>query len=209
MISSAMEMCGHCCYLSFGVGQVDVVAGEESVIGRSLWEGGGVEGSLVGCYVSWGECVDWCLYYSLHHWLSNGLDGLKDWCLDDWCLDGLEDWCLDSGLDDILCLNGLEGWGVYLWYNLFVKGGVDLWYNLLWCSYDLVVYLWYNLVVEGGVDLWYNLVVEGGVYLWYDLLVEGGVYLWYNLAVEGGVYLWYDLLVEGGVNLWYNVVWCS
>jgi len=53
--------------LSLHVGEVDVVTGEESIIGGSLWHWCCVDGSVVGCYVSWGE-LSLCLKNSLEDW---------------------------------------------------------------------------------------------------------------------------------------------
>jgi len=146
-----------------------VVAGVHTVVGGALWEGGGVNGSMVGGDVSWGElCLD-----GLHEWLLDG---------DDWCLVSeqlVDNWCLDEVLS------------IYLWYNLVVQGCVHLWYNLLLLNL-LCVHLWYNLLLV-CVNLGNHLLVEGGVNLWYNLL--GGVNLWYNLVVEGCVHLWYHLVV--------------
>jgi len=62
--------------LGLDVWEVDVVAGEESIIGWSLWHWCCVDGSVVGCYVSFGE-------------LSLCLDGLEDWGLNNWGDNGL------------------------------------------------------------------------------------------------------------------------
>jgi len=162
-----------------------VVAGEESVLGWSLWERSGVDSALVSSHVSWGE-LDWGLSYSLESlhvllcdWHLLGED--LDWGLD--CVQGLEQLAvdLDWGLD---CVQGLEQLGVDL------DWGLD-------CSVDEVLDLWHNLV-QGCVHLWYNLLLDLCVNLWYHLLAKGCVNLWYHL-------LWHNL-VQGCVNLWYSLV---
>jgi len=76
-ISSVMEkFFGLLLCLGFDVWEVDVVAGEESIIGGSLWHWCCVDSSVVGCYVSFGE-------------LSLCLDSLEDWSLDNWGDNGL------------------------------------------------------------------------------------------------------------------------
>jgi len=133
-----------------------VVAGEESVLGWSLWKGSGVDCSVVGCDVSLGE-LHWLLYNSPDQvlWLSYD-DLLLDWSVDKVVsfhhgVGGLDERCVYN-----LVVEGcVDLWDNLLWDNLLVQGCVHLWDNLLWD----------NLFVEGCVDLWDNLLVEGCVNL--------------------------------------------
>jgi len=129
--------------LGLDVGKVDVVGSEESIVGWSEWKGSGVDGSVGGGDVSFGE-LGLGLY---HSWLL---------VVELW---GLYNCVQTSVWEDLLDL-------VNLWEDL-----VDLWEDLVYLWEDLLLYncvqasVWKDLV-----HLWEDLLLDNSL-VWLDDLV--------------------------------------
>lgn len=101
-----------------------MVAGVETVVGWTFWERCGVNGSVVGCDVAWGEflnCLinDWSLY-GLHKLSVEGVDSVSQ----NRGVEGLEGWHLNVGVqvsEDFVVVD--QNWSFEVLDSVCVVGG--------------------------------------------------------------------------------------